>query len=73
MNKRVGLVGRIVTFYYENYKGVFSKRRVRVHDFLYASTEWHEEPQFLMYAYDYDKMAFRYFAVRDITDLKVDM
>lgn len=73
MKQRVGLVGRIIKFDYVNYKGEASVRRIRVDDILFDSNEWHKEKQFLMYGYDYDKKAFRCFAMKDITNVLIDL
>lgn len=51
---------------YLNWRGVQAKRIVQPVEILWASTEWHPEPQLLMRAIDTQKNKVRYFAMRDI-------
>lgn len=61
----------IVQFTYKNWRGEVSERRALVEVFTFGATEYHDEPQMLMEAFDLDRMAHRTFAVKDITDLVV--
>lgn len=62
--------GRTVEIDYTNWKGERSKRRIDCGNLEYGSTEWHPEPQFLLFAYDYEKEDFRQFAIKDIHSLQ---
>jgi len=57
---------KYVTIDYTNYRGERSKRRVCPSTIFFGSNEWHPEPQWLLEAWDFEKEAFRNFAVRDI-------
>lgn len=54
-------------FDYVNYKGEASRRKVEGLPHLwYGTTEYHQDPQWLMTAFDVNKQALRDFALRDI-------
>lgn len=55
-------------FEYRNHAGATSVRTVTPNSvvFHFGSTEWHPEEQWLMRAFDEEKMAQRDFAARDI-------
>jgi hypothetical protein len=55
-----------LTFWYRNYRGEVSQRRVVIRNLRWASNEYHKEPQWLLFAYDMDKEAEREFTVRDM-------
>lgn len=57
---------KIVSFEYINYKGVRSTRRVQPIEIRFGKTEWHNNPQWLLKAFDLDKNAVREFAIKDI-------
>lgn len=58
-------------FEYVNYKGDKSIRKVEgLPHMWYGSTKYHPEPQWLMTAFDTDKLALRDFAMRDIKFFK---
>lgn len=59
-------VGSRVSFSYKNYKGLVSKRNVKVISLRLGSTSWHKDEQWLLKAFDYDKKAEREFAIKDI-------
>ena len=62
--------GDKVRFDYVNWKGVKGNRKVVVTSFLYGTTEYHPEPQWLMEAYDLNKEEERVFAMKDITNIQ---
>ncbi len=54
-------------FIYKNHRGEVEERHVRqVGPLWRGTTEWHKEEQWFMTAWDYEKQAFRDFAVKDI-------
>lgn len=66
MNINVELTRELV-FWYRNYKGEESYRRVRPLRIRYGTSEWHKEPQWLMLAYDLENDKEREFAMRDMS------
>lgn len=56
----------IVEFWYLNYKGVSSLRRVRPIRIWFGCTAWHREAQWLLEAFDVEKLATRDFAMSGI-------
>lgn len=56
-----------VTFSYKNYKGVTAFRHVEPLNIYFGSTEYHPEPQWLLYGFDIEKQEWRTFAMKDIT------
>jgi len=58
----------IVTFTYTNWRSMTSKRRVSPSEIVFQSTKWHPEKQWLLSAYDHNKEADRWFAMKDIKD-----
>lgn len=59
-------MSNVVEIDYTNWRGERSVRRVHVFGIVFKSTEWHPEPQYLLWAVDLSKRAERYFAMRDI-------
>lgn len=53
-------------FTYRNYKGIISDRKVIPSSIYFGSTEYHKESQWLMSAFDLDKIKDRVFAVGNI-------
>jgi predicted DNA-binding transcriptional regulator YafY len=58
--------GQVIRFRYKNWQGVAAERTARVISLAYGATEWHQEPQWLLQAYDLEKNAVRLFALRDM-------
>lgn len=60
----------VLSFYYENYKGQKSVRKVVEPKFMYKYSQWHskskEDKVWLIFAYDLEKEDFREFALKDI-------
>lgn len=56
----------IVTFLYRNHKGEEEMRAVRPIRIYFGSTAYHREAQWLLEAFDLDKMATRDFAMSGI-------
>lgn len=52
-------------FRYTNYRGETSDRMVVPIGLAFGATEWHPEPQWLLWAYDLERAAIRAFALRD--------
>ena len=55
-----------LVFEYMNWEGKWGVRRVRPIKLWYGSTQWHQEPGWLLKAMDLEKNAERDFAVKDI-------
>lgn len=53
-------------FRYRNYKGEIEDRTVDAPEMWFGSTKWHPERQWLMKAFDWYRLEFRDFAVKDI-------
>jgi predicted DNA-binding transcriptional regulator YafY len=51
---------------YTNYKGETAERTIIPLELWFGSTEYHEEEQWLLKAFDLEKKAERNFAVKDI-------
>lgn len=51
---------------YTNHRGERDKRTVRPQNLWFGSTEWHEEPQWLLDCWDVGKGARRTLAMKDI-------
>ncbi|MER9875619.1 hypothetical protein [Mesorhizobium sp. M0195] len=49
---------------YTNWRGETSIRTITPDKVYYGTTEWHPEPQWLLTAYDHDKLAVRDFALK---------
>ena len=56
----------LVTIKYKNYKGKISQRKIIPKQIRYDSTKWHPKSQWLLDAFDIDKMESRSFAIKDI-------
>ena len=59
-------------FTYRNYRGEVSERRVIPGEIYYGNTEFHEDDQWLLRAYDLGKESYRDFAVADILSFGSD-
>jgi predicted DNA-binding transcriptional regulator YafY len=57
---------RVVIIDYTNWRGQRSQRRILPLSIVFKATEWHKEPQWLLYAWDKTKREYRYFALKDI-------
>lgn len=57
---------RSVVIDYTNWRGERSERRIRPYSIVYSSTEWHPEPQWILLAWDVERMVDRGFAMKDI-------
>lgn len=56
----------IITFRYRNHKGEQAVRMVRPIRLWFGSTAWHPDPQWMMEAFDLEKMETRDFALTGI-------
>lgn len=63
--------GDLITFMYTNWKGVLSERKAIIKGFFIGRTDFHNDYQFFIKGFDLDKMAYRDFAVKDISALEV--
>lgn len=63
--------GSIITFTYTNWKGETGERKAIVSELSFGSNEYHKEKQFILLAFDLDKLQYRTFALKDISNLKV--
>lgn len=60
---------RTLTFFYRNWKGKCSYRKIKGAPVIwYGTTEHHKNPQWIMTGFDIDKDSIRYFAVADIIE-----
>lgn len=57
------------TLTYTNWRGETSDRELHLVRIWWGETEWHPEPQLLLSAFDYEKNAYRDFAVKDFSFL----
>ena len=55
-----------VKILYKNWKGKTSYRNIIPKSIEFKSTEWHNEEQWILNAWDIDKKAERGFALKDI-------
>lgn len=67
----VFIAGNLLEFDYENYKGETSHRHVQLIGLDYGSNEWYAEDQWFARCYDFDKKAFRSFALAKINAREV--
>lgn len=56
-----------VYIYYKNWRGEEGWRHIKPQKIFFEATEYHPEPQWLLMALDYDKFAWRSFALKDIS------
>jgi len=63
--------GNIITFTYTNWKGEVGERKAIVSELSYGSNEYHKEEQFILLAFDLDKMEYRTFTLKDMSNVEV--
>lgn len=61
---------QLVLFEYTNHRGETRQRVVRPGQTWFGSTKYHPERQWILSAYDFEKNAYRDFAMKDIKDWK---
>ncbi|MDA1675496.1 MULTISPECIES: hypothetical protein [Bacillus cereus group] len=61
----------VIEFDYINWKGEKGKRKALVRSVVWGSNEWHKEQQFLLRAIDMEKNDVRYFALKDMDNVKI--
>jgi predicted DNA-binding transcriptional regulator YafY len=71
LDKLIGNLARetkakVVIIDYTNHRGFRAERKILPSGISFDSSEWHEGPQWLLDAYDLEKMESRTFAMRDI-------
>lgn len=59
-----------LTFTYKNWRGEIGVRRVLPRQVYFGNTNYHTQPQWLMEAFDLDKLEVRIFAISEITLIK---
>lgn len=59
-------MNKTVRIKYINYKNDVSWRLITPEKLQFGISEWHKEPQWLLYAFDHDKNDLRTFAIKDI-------
>lgn len=59
-----------VQIVYKNWKAVTAERRITPLKMYWGSTNFHQEPQWLLIAMDEDKQEERTFAMKDISSWK---
>lgn len=60
----------VIQFEYVNHRGESATRTVEPWGVWYGSNEWHPDAQWLLGAFDLDKQANRFFAMRDMTNVR---
>jgi hypothetical protein len=60
-----------IVFTYTNWKGETGERKAIIKEFFFGANDYHPEVQFMIRAFDVDKLAERTFAAKDIEDLRV--
>lgn len=63
-------IGERIEFGYTNWKGEYAKRAAVVKEISFGSVEWHEGDQWIMTAFDLDKRMDRFFAMKDMRNIK---
>lgn len=58
-------VGPPVYVEYKNYRGEVARRKVSPVGVWYGVTDWHKSPGWLVHLYDWDKCAWRDYALID--------
>jgi predicted DNA-binding transcriptional regulator YafY len=56
----------VVTINYTNWKNETALRKIIPVEMWYGKTEWHNEEQWLLKAFDIDKQDYRDFALKDV-------
>jgi hypothetical protein len=62
--------GDHIEFEYTNWKGETETRRVCIHRIAWGRTEYHPQPQAIMFAHCMDRRADRGFALRDMANVR---
>lgn len=68
-NKKLETDPRLMVFFYTNYKGVESVRRIQPGVLWWGKTKWHSQEQWFLSGFDIDKGAMRDFAFDDMRPL----
>lgn len=58
-------VSDVVRFEYRNWRGEIEFREATPLKFWFGQTDYHPEPQWIMTAFDHDRLADRDFALKD--------
>lgn len=61
---------QVVEFDYTNWEGIQNRRKVRTSKVLFGATEHHPEEQWLLEAFDFDRGATRFFAMKDMRNIQ---
>jgi hypothetical protein len=65
-------IGDTISFTYKNWRDEISSRKAKIIEFGWGQTPWHEEPQWLMLAFDLEKNDGRKFAMKDMSEIVLD-
>jgi predicted DNA-binding transcriptional regulator YafY len=57
---------KAVSFVYTNWEGKVATRHVIPMHMTFSEVEWHNGPQWLLFAFDLDRKVYRHFAMKDI-------
>ena len=60
-----------VSFDYKNHRGELKKLTVIPRGIFFGPTDWHEDSQWILTAFDLDKNQLRNFAMKDIKNWKI--
>lgn len=63
----------VLEFDYVNYRGETAKRKAIPSSVQFGMTEYHPEPQWLMFAFCLDRMEYRNFAMQDMSNVVVHL
>lgn len=67
---RINPVGqKTLKFLYRNWRGEIAVRYIEPESIYWGKSEYHPEPQWLLYGMDCDKLEYREFAVADILSI----
>ncbi|MDO8507867.1 MAG: hypothetical protein Q7S53_04875 [bacterium] len=61
-----------VKIIYKNFRGEVTTREIIPDHIRFEGTQWHKEPQWTLHAFDIEKKAIRYFAIKDIQEWLTD-
>lgn len=60
---------KAIQILYRNHRGEIAIRKIIPREIIFGSTEWHQENQWLLVAFDFARNADRSFALKDIRAL----
>ena len=66
------IMGKHWRVLYTNHRGETAVRNIQVHRVIWTPTEWHEETQWVAFAWDTDRKVVRWFALKDMRPVVED-